>query len=104
MRDDVLMGWLENAAAHLTPALVTVEHLLSPEAILFGGRLPAPLRAWLIRRLEELLPERRMQALPRHPRLLLASADENAAALGAATLPLFHSFMPGQKNLSHGKG
>ena len=45
-----------------------------------------------------------MRALPRHPRLLLASADENAAALGAATLPLFHSFMPGQKNLSHGKG
>ena len=37
MRDDVLMGWLENAAAHLTPALVTVEHLLSPEAILFGA-------------------------------------------------------------------
>ena len=92
-----LLGWLEEAAQRLVPALIAVENLLSPEAILFGGLLPLPLIAWLLRRLEELLPSAQTQVLPRHPILLAASAEGDAAALGAATLPLFAAFTPGRE-------
>ncbi|MCW3058431.1 MAG: family transcriptional regulator [Capsulimonas sp.] len=93
--DAILIGWLENAAESLAAGLVTIEHLLSPKAIIFGGRLPVPLQKWLIERLEMMLPQRRMRALRHHPVLLQASAIESAAALGAATLPLFNEFAPG---------
>lgn len=100
-QDAALLAWLESAAGHLTQALVTVENLINPKAIIFGGRLPAPLLDWLIRRLERRLPEVQMRALAHHPRLLRAQATSDAAALGAATLPLFETFTPGQK--SHSK-
>jgi predicted NBD/HSP70 family sugar kinase len=94
--DQVLMGWLEQAAERLARALVTVENLLNPTTIIFGGRLPVPLVDWLLLRLEARLPQLQMRALTNHPRLLRAQATDHAAALGAATLPLFEMFTPGQ--------
>ncbi len=99
-QDAAMRDWLERAAQRLVPALITVEHLLSPEAILFGGRLPIPLLDWLLERLDQLLPGVQMRALAHHPLLARASAAEDAAALGAATLPLFEAFTPGQGILS----
>lgn len=93
--DAALLDWLEQAAERLTRALVTVENLINPKAVIFGGRLPIPLLDWLLRRLEERLPARQMRALAHHPRLLRAQATDHAAALGAATLPLFETFTPG---------
>lgn len=94
--DAALLGWLEQAAERLTRALVTVENLINPRAVIFGGRLPPPLLDWLLARLETALPARQMRALAHHPRLLRAQATDHAAALGAATLPLFETFTPGQ--------
>lgn len=92
--------WLDRAADRLAPALVTIENLLNPEAIIFGGRLPTPLLDSLLAGLEQRLPNMRMRALPRHPRLLRACTVEDAAALGAATLPLFEAFTPGREVMS----
>ncbi len=94
--DPVLMDWLAQAAERLARALVTVENLLNPTTIILGGRLPVPLMDWLLARLEARLPSLQMRALTRHPRLLRASATDHAAALGAATLPLFEMFTPGR--------
>ncbi len=98
--DAALMAWLEQAAEKMTRAVVIIENLLNPKAVIFGGRLPAPLLDWLINRLEEQLPVLQMRALPHHPHLLRAQALDNAAALGAATLPLFEMFTPGHKALA----
>ncbi len=95
-----LLEWLEQAADKLTRGLVMVENLLNPKVVIFGGRLPVPLLDWLIARLELSLPAVQMRALPHHPQLLRAQALDNAAALGAATLPLFEMFTPGHKALA----
>lgn len=94
-QDPILLAWMEHAVLHLQTALVTIENLLSPTAVIFGGRLPPTLIDWLLRALEGQLPQRQMRALRQHPRLLRAQASEDAAALGAATLPLFETFTPG---------
>ena len=97
--DAALLAWLEQAADRMARGLVTIENLINPNAIIFGGRLPASLIDWLIGHLEALLPALQMRALAQHPRLLRAQAIDDAAALGAATLPLFETFTPGQKSL-----
>ena len=94
--DPALMTWLEQASERLARALVTVENLLNPSAVIFGGRLPVPLMEWLLARLEVRLPALQMRALAHHPRLLRAQATDHTAALGAATLPLFEMITPGQ--------
>lgn len=93
-RDPRLMAWLDQAADRLTPALVTLENLLNLEAIVFGGRFPARILDDLLARVSERLPDVQMRALAHHPRLLRTRADDRAAALGAATLPLFEAFTP----------
>lgn len=94
-QDATLCAWLDQAAERLSRALIVIENLLNPTAVIFGGRLPPVLIDWLLRALEERLPQRQMNALRQHPRLLRAQAAEDAAALGAATLPLFDLFTPG---------
>lgn len=101
--DRGLIDWLDRAADCLTPALVAIENLLNPAAIIFGGRLPEPLLDYLLDGLSRRLPPVQMRALPRHPQLLRAQFLEDAAALGAATLPLFEAFTPGREVLSIGK-
>jgi len=90
--DPSLMTWLQTAAGHLTTALVTLESLLSPSAVIFGGHLPAPLLTWLINELEVRIPKRRTNIFLPHPVLIQSEIFESAAALGAATLPLFSEF------------
>jgi len=94
------MAWLDQAADRLTPALVTLENLLNLEAIIFGGRFPAPILDDLLARVSQRLPDAQMTALAHHPRLLRMHADDKAAALGAATLPLFEAFTPSDSLMS----
>jgi len=93
-KDPRLMAWLDQAADRLTPALVTLENLLNLEAIIFGGRFPAPILDDLLARVSKRLPDVQMRGLQQHPRLLRMHADDSSAALGAATLPLFEAFTP----------
>lgn len=92
LQDPALLHWLNVAADKLTTGLVTLEHLISPTAIIFGGQMDPVLRRHLASTVAQLLPERRMQALKRHPTLIQSSILESAAAVGAATLPLFGQF------------
>ncbi len=92
VRDPALMAWLNTAVDKLTTALVTVDHLMSPAAIIFGGPMHPALREYLDVEVTRLLPERRMRALKKLPAIIQASILESAAVVGAATLPLFAEF------------
>ncbi len=93
-QDPALLRWLDQAAEQMAPALIAVESLLDPEAILFGGRFPEPLLLYLIERLKAVLPAYRMPGKPRYPALILGCAKEDAPALGAAILPIYEVLAP----------
>lgn len=90
--------WLEDCADALVLPLLSLAALLDLEAIVIDGNLPRELVERLVDRLRALL----VRAVPeaRHPpRLLLGTIGPNAAALGAATLPLYLSYGPDQELL-----
>lgn len=90
----ILRSWLDEATPHLAAALVAIEHLFDPEAIVLGGRLPAPLLDVLLEALERLLPALRNRGKPYPAALVRARAGDDAAALGLATLPIMRAFAP----------
>ncbi len=86
--------WLERAADALAPALVYTEYLLDPKAIIFGGRLPVNLTDALLAKVGARLPAYRHPAKPYAPQLLRGSTGEDAAALGAAAIPIYRAMTP----------
>lgn len=94
-----LMEWLDAAIRHLATLLLTIEYLIDPEVIFFGGRLPTPLLGTMIDRLDEMLPTLRISGKPKGPVLKRATAGEDAAALGVATLPIYDYFAPAPSRL-----
>lgn len=89
-----LLDWVEQAAAHLTGLVLAVEYLIDPEAIIFGGRLTDGVLRGLMDRVARQLPARRIGGKVTAPRLLLATAGVDSAALGVATLPIYAFFAP----------
>ena len=90
----VVLEWLDTAANVLAPALVTTEYILDPEAFVFGGRLPAELTDALIERLSECLPRHRHPAKGYGPQLLRGRTGDDAAAFGAASIPVYRAMTP----------
>ncbi len=93
-KNPALLRWLDEAARHLAPHILSVEYLIDPEAILFGGRWPEVLIQDLMDRLRRFLATLRLDRKPVSPRLVVATSGPDAAALGLATLPLHASFAP----------
>lgn len=94
-----VLAWMDNAAKHLTGLVLAVEYLIDPEAIFFGGRLPQRVLSDLLDRVEKHLPPRPTGAKVMVPRHLLATAGDDAAALGVATLPIYEVFAPAPRVL-----
>lgn len=81
--------WLKSAAGAIAEAVRHIGILVDPDAILIGGRFP-------VRLLDELLlqvHERLEKAGGEHPPIHRAMTSEDAAALGAATIPLAQALM-----------
>jgi len=89
-----LLQWMETAAHHLTGLVLAVEYIIDPEAIFFGGRLPNSVVEGLMERVARELPMRRIAGKTSAPRMLLARAGVDAAALGVATLPTYEFLAP----------
>lgn len=89
-----LMEWLDTGAKILAPALLSLEYLLDPQAIFFGGRLPTSILQGLMDRIENILPKLRIPNKAPVPSLLQGTAGVDAAALGVATLPIYEFFAP----------
>ncbi len=93
--DERLLAWLDEAAGHLTTALLSVENLVDPEQIVFGGRIPRPILEALLDRIRAPLGGRRMKKLKqRHPTLSISNISEKAASVGAFALPLHLAMSP----------
>ncbi|ETI61936.1 ROK family transcriptional regulator [Marinomonas profundimaris] len=87
--------WTQDVAVEVTPALASVIALYDPEAVLIGGRLPAPVLSALISAMENTLSSHSMLPLPA---IRVAQTGYTAGVLGAAVLPLYETFAP-QQNL-----
>ena len=94
--DPEVQAWLGEAARYLAQALLTVENLLDPAVIVVGGRLPRSVSDDLLERVRDHLHPRRMKGKPFHATIVPSALEEHAAALGAATLPLYQALAPSQ--------
>ncbi|MCX5496735.1 ROK family transcriptional regulator [Kaistia dalseonensis] len=80
----LVSAWLRRAAGYIADAAIHIGLLIDPDAVLIGGRLPVRLIDELLRYVHEHLALDPRPAPPIHR----AAGSEDAAALGAATMPL----------------
>jgi predicted NBD/HSP70 family sugar kinase len=95
----VMLQWMDDASDHLAGLVLAIEYLLDPEAICFGGRLSDRIVGGLMDRVARQMPLRRVGGKVTAPRHFLATAGEDAAALGVATLPIYEIFAPAPRVL-----
>lgn len=91
--DKTVKAWIAEAADYLKPQIATLENLLDPEVVLFGGVLPEALIVDLVAALAP-LPRSVASRRRDSPRVIPGSAGRLTAALGAAALPLFDTMTP----------
>lgn len=89
----IVDGWIDTAVDALEEAMVTIECLINPEAVLIGGRLPAPLVERLAGRLNERLRSYKL-IIPSVAPVARAALANDAPAVGAAILPFSDRFLP----------
>jgi predicted NBD/HSP70 family sugar kinase len=93
-KNEKILEWIELGKEILAPAFLSVENLLDPEVIVLGGRLPEVILEELKQGVSERLDQLRVIDKKIGPKFLTATAGEDAAALGAATLPMFDLYAP----------
>ncbi|TWB41066.1 MarR family transcriptional regulator [Nitrospirillum pindoramense] len=94
----LLADWLDLAAELLTTPIVAVSCLVNPEAVFFGGRLPAP----LIDRLAAMINDRlraHSGVIPVIVPVHRAATATDAPAVGAALLPFNDRLLPSRTTL-----
>lgn len=79
--------WIELSLPSLNLIASAIHAVIDPEAIVLGGRIPQPLSNLLIPRISLTNVDRRDAPRP-EPRLVHAEAKGDAAAVGAALMPL----------------
>jgi predicted NBD/HSP70 family sugar kinase len=89
----IVEGWIDASVDALEEAVVAIECLINPEAVLIGGRLPAPLVERLAGRLNERLRSYK-SIIPAVAPIARAALADDAPAVGAAILPFRDRFLP----------
>lgn len=84
-------AWLDTVMPSIDLIASAISATLDPDMIVLGGRLPAVLASRMIERIALINPERRGFHRP-SPRVVASAIDGDAAAIGAATLPLRAAF------------
>lgn len=103
-RDSVLMRWLDLNARRLRLLVSLLENMLDPQTIVVGGHFPAVLIDSLIDRAYPLLPSVSARSQREMPRLCAGALGPEAAALGAAMLPVIAHGSPDFRRLSFMRG
>jgi predicted NBD/HSP70 family sugar kinase len=85
--------WIKESTDALVNPLVAINCLINPEAILIGGRLPAPLVDQLAASINERMVEF-AALMPAIAPVARAVTADDAPAVGAAILPFSHSLLP----------
>jgi predicted NBD/HSP70 family sugar kinase len=85
-QDNLPQTWLDGAASALSRALVSLENIFDPQAIVLGGTAPA----WLLHRLVETMgdPGPSVRSDVAEPRIEVSGLGQSCALIGAAALPL----------------
>ena len=94
----LLEEWLDDCTDALIAPLLSIGTLLDLQAIVLDGNLPRPLIETMVERQRDLLAVAAAEAR-RPPELRIGRVGRNAAALGAAILPLHNSYAPDQQLL-----
>ncbi|WP_102958544.1 ROK family transcriptional regulator [Mangrovicella endophytica] len=87
-------AWISEAAPMLRWAIHTLETLLDPATIVFGGSVPPSLLASLHDAMQPLLPSLADNTRRIWPRLVLGRGDPWMVAVGAAAEPIARTFEP----------
>lgn len=103
-RDSVLMRWLDLNAKRLRLLVSLLENILDPQTVVVGGHFPAVLIDSLIDRAYPLLPSVSARGHRDIPRLCAGALGPDAAALGAAMLPVIAHGSPDFRRLSFMRG
>ena len=93
-KDPRLQQWIDECAGPLRNAIMMVENLFDPEAVVIGGMMPEPMLDALLSAIEPLPPSVSSRANGAKRRLLKSTAGLNTQALGAAALVIFHTMTP----------
>lgn len=91
-KDSNFIEWMNLAKAYLTPVLLSAEYFLDFDTVILGGRIPESIINDFAKDLPVLLTKDRVDMKARAPKVLVGTAGPDAAALGAATLPMFDLF------------
>lgn len=86
------MEWLSLAKQYLASVFITAEYMLDVEVIILGGRLPNTIFEHIAADLPEIMADLKVAMRNSSPRFQIGTAGIDAAALGAATLPMFDLF------------
>ncbi|WP_312223809.1 ROK family transcriptional regulator [Rhizobium rhizoryzae] len=103
-RDSVLMRWLDLNAKRLRLLVSLLENILDPQTVVVGGHFPAVLIDSLIDRAYPLLPSVSARGHRDVPRLCAGALGPDAAAVGAAMLPVIAHGSPDFRRLSFMRG
>lgn len=103
-RDSVLMRWLDLNSRRLRLLVSLLENIMDPQTIVVGGHFPAILTTSLIDRAYPLLPSVSARSHRDIPRLCAGALGPEAAAIGAATLPVIAHGSPDFRRLSSMRG
>ncbi|MET3614225.1 putative NBD/HSP70 family sugar kinase [Rhizobium aquaticum] len=103
-RDSVLMRWLDLNARRLRLLVSLLENILDPQTVVVGGHFPAALIDSLIDRAYPLMPSVSARGHRDMPRLCAGALGPDAAAIGAAMLPLIAHGSPDFRRLSFLRG
>ena len=98
----VLLSWLNAAASYLAEMMGNLHLLFDPEAFVIGGHLPGPLLTFLIERCSDIIGKIRRTQKGEFPRVLQGQLQEEAAALGAAVLPIDDLIAPNYERITSG--
>ena len=86
-------AWLAAACDDLVPLLISINCMLNPGGVLFGGRFPAPMLERLAARCNALLLELAPE-IPSHAGIRPARLGADAMLIGAASLPMRARLFP----------
>ncbi len=92
-KEPALLTRLDEAASALAKAIVSVDHLLDLDAVILGGQLSNNILKHLYTETQKRCEPFYMRGKPRRGELVLGQTGEHSAALGAATLPLYDTFV-----------
>ncbi len=91
-KNPIFMSWLALAKEYLASVFTVAEYMIDVEVIILGGRLPHNIIEDIAKDLPELMSSLRNEVKNSAPVFQCGTAGIDAAALGAATLPMFDLF------------